>query len=114
MLSCCSLQGLPDDVMPGILEEHDALPPFPLHGMYSSKGSKVRLTFKLENDELWIGTKERTEKVPISTIRNVVSQPITGYEHYHVLAIQLGPTEASRFFVYWVPAQVNTNTNYFN
>ncbi|CAL8124155.1 unnamed protein product [Orchesella dallaii] len=98
-------KGLPDDVMPGILAEHDPLPPFPLHGMYSSKGSKVRLTFKLENDELWIGTKERTEKVPISTIRNVVSQPITGYEHYHVIAIQLGPTEASRFFVYWVPAQ---------
>lgn len=92
--------------MPGILDEHDQLPNFPLTGMYSAKGLKVRLTFKLENDELWIGTKERTDKIPIGTIRNVTSQPITGYEHYHILAIQLGPTEASRFFVYWVPAQV--------
>jgi len=98
-------KGIPDDAMPGILDAHDPLPPFPLHGMTSSKGSKVRLTFKLENDELWIGTKERTEKVPIGTIRNVISQPITGYEFYHIIAIQLGPTEASRFFVYWVPAQ---------
>lgn len=44
--------------------------------------------------------------MPIGSIRNVDSQPITGYEHYHIVAIQLGPTEASRYFVYWVPAQV--------
>lgn len=38
--------------MPGILDCHDELPPFPIHGMLSSKGSKVRLTFKLETDEV--------------------------------------------------------------
>lgn len=61
--------------------------------------------------KLWIGTKERTEKIAINTIRNVTNQPITGYEHYHIIAIQLGPTEASRFFVYWVPAQVSLTKN---
>jgi len=101
-------KGLPDDVMAGIRDEQEPLPPFPLFGMLSSKGAKVRLTFKLECDELWIGTKERTEKVPISTIRSVTSQPIIGYEHYHILAIQMGPTEASRFFLYWVPNQYVT------
>ena len=30
----------------------DPLPPFPLHGMVTSKGYKVRLTFKLESDEV--------------------------------------------------------------
>jgi len=98
-------KGVPEDVMPGIMNDIDQLPSIPLHGMLSSKGAKVRLTFKLESDELWIGTKERTDKIAISTIRSVVTQPITGFEHYHILAIQLGPTEASRFYVYWVPAQ---------
>ena len=38
--------------MPGILNERDPLPDVPLHGMLSSKGSKVRLTFKLTSDEV--------------------------------------------------------------
>lgn len=29
----------------------------PLSGMYNKSGGKVRLTFKLEQDQLWIGTK---------------------------------------------------------
>jgi hypothetical protein len=45
-------QGVPDDVMPGILGETEPLPEFPLFGMVSSKGSKVRLTLKLEADEV--------------------------------------------------------------
>jgi hypothetical protein len=98
-------KGVPENAMGGILGEREPLPSLPLHGMVSSKGSKVRLTFKLASDELWIGTKERTDKVPIQSIRSVVSQPITGFEHYHIMAIQLGTTEASRFYVYWVPAQ---------
>jgi len=97
-------KGIPDDVMPGISNCNDALPPYPISGMVGTRG-KVRLTFKLESDELWIGTKERTEKVSIGTIKAVISQPITGFEHYHIMAIQLGPTELSRFYIYWVPAQ---------
>jgi len=38
--------------MPGILGETEPLPEFPLFGMVSSRGSKVRLTFKLESDEV--------------------------------------------------------------
>jgi hypothetical protein len=29
----------------------------------------VRLTFKLELDQLWLGTKERTEKLPLNSIK---------------------------------------------
>ncbi|XP_055357244.1 ubiquitin domain-containing protein UBFD1-like [Paramacrobiotus metropolitanus] len=98
-------KGMPSDVMPGILNEREALPPFPLSGMLNKRGSSVRLTFKLEMDQVWIGTKERTEKVQIGSIRNVISEPIVGHEEYHLLALQMGPTEASRYWLYWVPAQ---------
>ncbi|QQP35249.1 Ubiquitin domaincontaining protein UBFD1like [Caligus rogercresseyi] len=81
------------------------LPSVPLSGMLNKYGGKVRLTFKTELDQLWIGTKERTEKLPMMTIRNVISEAISGHEEYHILALQLGATEASRYWIYWVPAQ---------
>ena len=59
----------------------------------------------MELDQLWLGTKERTEKLPMNSIKAVVSEPIKGQEEYHIMALQLGPTEASRYFIYWVPAQ---------
>jgi len=97
--------GKPDDTMIGVKKQRDALPPVPLSGMYNKVGSKVRLTFKLETDQVWIGTKERTEKVALSSIKAVVSEPIEGHEEYHIMGLQLGPTEASRYWIYWVPAQ---------
>jgi len=73
--------------------------------MLNKSGGKVRLTFKLELDQLWLGTKERTEKLPLNSIKSVKSEPIEEHEEYHIVALQLGPTEASRYFIYWVPAQ---------
>ncbi|XP_063961405.1 ubiquitin domain-containing protein UBFD1-like [Lytechinus pictus] len=98
-------KGKPDDAMIGIKNQHDPLPNVPISGMLNKAGGKVRLTFKLEMDQVWLGTKERTEKIPMNSIRNVISEPIEGHEDYHILAIQLGPTEASRYWIYWVPAQ---------
>lgn len=98
-------KGKPDDVMPGLKNIKETLPGVPLSGMLNKSGGKVRLTFKLEMDQLWIGTKERTEKVPLNSIKNVVSEAIVGQEEYHIVALQLGPTEQSRYFIYWVPAQ---------
>ncbi|OAD52580.1 Ubiquitin domain-containing protein UBFD1 [Eufriesea mexicana] len=92
-------KGMPDDVMPGILDK------FPLAGMLNKSGGKVRLTFKLEQDQLWIGTKERTDKIPMNSIKGVHSEPIHDHPEYHIMAIQLGTTEASRYWIYWVPAQ---------
>lgn len=97
--------GVPEDAMPGIKDCHEPLPPFPISGMYNKSGGKVRLTFKLETDQLWIGTKERTEKIGLGSIKNVISEPIEGHEEYHIMALQLGPTEASRYWLYWVPGQ---------
>ncbi len=49
--------GKPDDAMVGVKRHKESLPPVPLSGMYNQKGGKVRLTFKMEQDQLWIGTK---------------------------------------------------------
>ncbi|XP_039205598.1 ubiquitin domain-containing protein UBFD1 [Crotalus tigris] len=98
-------KGKPEDVMPSVKGVQERLPTVPLSGMYNKSGGKVRLTFKLEQDQLWIGTKERTEKLPMGSIKNVVSEPIEGHEDYHMMAFQLGPTEASYYWVYWVPTQ---------
>ncbi|XP_072168131.1 ubiquitin domain-containing protein UBFD1-like [Diadema setosum] len=98
-------KGKPEDVMIGIKNKNDPLPNVPISGMLNKAGGKVRLTFKLELDQLWIGTKERTEKIHMNSIKNVLSEAIEGHEDYHIMAIQLGPTEASRYWIYWVPAQ---------
>ncbi|KAF7663494.1 hypothetical protein LDENG_00208280 [Lucifuga dentata] len=98
-------KGKPEDIMTAVKGVKERLPTVPLSGMFNKSGGKVRLTFKLEQDQLWIGTKERTEKVPMGSIKNVVSEPIEGHEDYHMMAFQLGPTEASQYWVYWVPAQ---------
>nr|XP_033333708.1 ubiquitin domain-containing protein UBFD1-like isoform X1 [Megalopta genalis]XP_033333709.1 ubiquitin domain-containing protein UBFD1-like isoform X1 [Megalopta genalis] len=98
-------KGIPEDVMPGILDSKEPLPEFPLAGMLNKSGGKVRLTFKLEQDQLWIGTKERTDKIPMNSIKGVHSEPIHDHPQYHIMAIQLGTTEASRYWIYWVPAQ---------
>ena len=66
--------GKPDDVMPGIKNKREPLPPTPLVGMYNKAGGKVRLTFKLENDQLWIGTKGQF--VHISFAADVIHYPV--------------------------------------
>ncbi|XP_075978929.1 ubiquitin domain-containing protein UBFD1-like isoform X2 [Anticarsia gemmatalis] len=98
-------KGIPPDVMPGIKGVKEPLPPVPLSGMLNKHGGKVRLTFKHEQDQLWIGTKERTEKLAMASIKSITSEPIKEHEEYHIMGLQLGPTEASRYWVYWVPAQ---------
>uniref|UniRef100_A0A4W3IM33 Ubiquitin family domain containing 1 n=2 Tax=Callorhinchus milii TaxID=7868 RepID=A0A4W3IM33_CALMI len=78
-------KGKPEDVMPCIKGVKERLPSVPLSGMYNKSSGKVRLTFKLEQDQLWIGTKERTEKIPMGSIKNVISEPIEGFEGYYMV-----------------------------
>jgi len=98
-------QGPPDDVMVAYSNGHEALPNVPLTGMLNKVGHKVRLTFKLQQDEVWISTKERTEKIQMKSIKSVISEPVTNREEYHLMGFGLGTTENSRYWVYWVPAQ---------
>lgn len=98
-------KGIPDDAIPGIKNAQDPLPSFPISGMLNKTGGKVRLTFKLELDQVWIGTKERTEKLNMTQIKRLINEPIEFHEEYHIMGLQLGPTEQSLYFLYWVPAQ---------
>lgn len=43
--------------LPVLFRSQERLPTVPLSGMFNKSGGKVRLTFKLEQDQLWIGTK---------------------------------------------------------
>merc|ERR1739838_843580 len=98
-------QGKPDDAMPAYVNGTEALPRVAVTGMKNKAGNKVRLTFKLTADEVWISTKERTEKVGMSSIRSIVFEPIKGHEEYHIMGFGVGTTESSRYWIYWVPAQ---------
>ncbi|XP_036772852.2 ubiquitin domain-containing protein UBFD1 isoform X2 [Manis pentadactyla] len=63
-------KGKPEDVMPSVKGAQERLPAVPLSGMYNKSGGKVRLTFKLEQDQLWIGTKDswREPNMPNSPV----------------------------------------------
>ena len=96
---------LPEDVMPSFPEKCQSLPVTPLKGMFNKYGVKVRLDFRLETDELVINTKDRTIRIPMRTIKNVTNGEINGHEGYHIVGFQLGSTEASIYWVYYVPRQ---------
>lgn len=69
--------------------------------MLNKSGGKVRLTFKLEQDQLWIGTKERTDKIPMNSIKDVLSEPIHDHPEYHVMVRKIAlnmQTQAFFFF----------------
>lgn len=51
------LEALKVMVIRYVLCSQEKLPNVPIAGMYNKYGGKVRLTFKLELDQVWIGTK---------------------------------------------------------
>lgn len=50
-------KGKPDDVLPGYKYRNEPLPSSPISGMVNKYGAKVRLHFKLDLEQVWIGTK---------------------------------------------------------
>ncbi|XP_042138981.1 ubiquitin domain-containing protein UBFD1 isoform X2 [Peromyscus maniculatus bairdii] len=66
-------KGKPEDVMPSVKGAQERLPTVPLSGMYNKSGGKVRLTFKLEQDQLWIGTKDSWRDP------NMPNSPVSGH-----------------------------------
>ncbi len=53
-------KGPPEDVPNGIKDVQLPLPQEPLSGMVNKFGSRVRLHFKTELEQLWLGTKGST------------------------------------------------------
>ena len=99
-------KGKPNDAMTALQSGDHPLPTQALSGLLTKGGKPVRLMFKLAEDLMVVSTKERTDKVPLSSIRAVVSEVLPSPNSaYYLLGFQLGPTTKSRLWVYWVPAQ---------
>ncbi|KAG5450708.1 Ubiquitin domain-containing protein ubfd1 [Clonorchis sinensis] len=98
--------GKPENAMVGILNSEEMLAPNEcLTGLCDKRGQPLRLRIRPDTCELWLATNDVTHKFPLSTIHDVVSQPIKDHPEYHIMAFQLGPTPKSRYFVYWLPSQ---------
>jgi len=98
-------KGVPEGAEPGKKGKHEPLPKVPLQGIYNNVGIKVRLTFKVYSQELWISSVTTTQKIPFATIRTIMSEPIKGKEEYHIMSLQLGSSDKNKYFLYFVPAQ---------
>jgi len=98
-------KGPPDGAEPGKRGRNESLPEAPLNNIYNNIGVKVRLTFKLYTQELWIQSSSNTQKLPFSSIRSLSSEPIKGREEYHIMALQIGSSERNKYYLYFVPCQ---------
>ncbi|KAJ8323034.1 Ubiquitin domain-containing protein ubfd1 [Batrachochytrium dendrobatidis] len=98
-------KGKPTDAEKGVCGLHLPIPPRGVSGLLNSRGGKTRLVFRLELDELCISTNDNTQKIPLSSIAKVVCEPIIGHDGYSMMGFQLGPTEKSTYWVYFVPDQ---------
>jgi len=98
-------KGVPEGAEPGKKGKHESLPSTPLHSIYNNTGQKVRLTFKMWSQELWIQSASSTQKLPFASIRQVATEPIKGHEEYHIVTLFLGSGDKQKYFLYWVPAQ---------
>ncbi|EFJ45275.1 hypothetical protein VOLCADRAFT_118451 [Volvox carteri f. nagariensis] len=100
-------KGVPDGALPGLAGRQvpldDKLTAIP--GLLDSQGSKVRMTFKTELQQLWLGSEATTQKVPYGTIGKIESWPIEGNEGYSVVALHLGAGGTSKYWLYYFPSQ---------
>ncbi|MEW5306871.1 MAG: hypothetical protein WDW36_009308 [Sanguina aurantia] len=100
-------KGRPEDGWPGVagrqvlLGESVVMIP----GLLNSQGTKVRLTFKPELQQLWIGSAVSTQKVAYGSIRKIEATPIEGQEEYSILSLNLGTTSSSVMRLYFFPSQ---------
>ncbi len=86
--------------------------PKSISNLYDKSGQLCRFTFKLEEQELWIATKERTEKIPFVQIRDIDSESIHSAPDYHVMSLQIGSSPNSKLWFYYIPAQYHKAIKY--
>lgn len=100
-------KGRPDDGLPGSKERQVPLEEGrnSLPGLLNSQGNKVRLTFRPDLQQIWIGSATSTQKVPYASIHNVETFPIEGQEEYSIMTLQLGSSSTSKYWLYYVPSQ---------
>ncbi|KAL4457255.1 hypothetical protein ABPG75_012120 [Micractinium tetrahymenae] len=100
-------KGRPDDGWPGVKDRQVPLRDDQTYipGLLNSQGTKVRLTFKPELQQLWVGSAVSTQKVMYSSITKIESQPIKGQEEYSIVRMQVGSAGTSNLWLYFVPSQ---------
>lgn len=100
-------KGRPEDGWPGVagrqvpLRDDQTYVP----GLLNAAGAKVRLTFKQELQQVWVGAAGHTQKIPFSSIARLEAQAIEGTPEYSILRVQLGAAATSNYWLYWVPSQ---------
>ena len=50
----------------------------------------MRLTFKNEIGQVWVGSAASTQKVPIGSVHKIEAQAIKGQEEFSIVRLQLG------------------------
>lgn len=104
-------KGVPPGAEPG--DKTIDLPlPKSIKNIYDRSGQIVRLTFKVTEQELWIASKDRTEKIPFFQVRDIESEPIHSNDSYHIMALQIGSTPNSKLWFYYIPAQYHKAIKY--
>lgn len=95
-------KGRPDDGWSGIKDRQVPLRDDQsfIPGLLNSQGSKVRLTFKDGQSELWIGSAQHTQRIAVATIHKIEAQTITGQEEYSILRIQIGSAGEFGYFLH--------------
>ena len=98
--------GPPEGATPGLIDTHQPLPTGGVQKILGHTGKPCRLTFKTDVQELWIGSAERTEKLNFGLIRKVLQEEtIQGHPGYCIMSLQLGSSEKSKRYFYFVPLQ---------
>eukprot|EP00656_Telonema_subtile_P018935 TRINITY_DN2028_c0_g1_i4.p1 TRINITY_DN2028_c0_g1~~TRINITY_DN2028_c0_g1_i4.p1 ORF type:complete len:269 (-),score=63.35 TRINITY_DN2028_c0_g1_i4:207-1013(-) len=96
-------KGLPEGAPVGNAMGTEPLPDNGLTCIYNNMGTPARVTFK--DKQIVISTKERTEKYPCSSIGAVNSEPVEDRKGYHIVSLQMGKNDNSKYYLYYVPAQ---------
>lgn len=65
----------------------------------------MRLTFRPEIGQIWIGSAAHTQKIPYSSIAKIEAQTIQDQPEYSILRVQLGSSATSNYWLYYVPSQ---------
>eukprot|EP00055_Hartaetosiga_balthica_P018500 m.134591 g.134591 ORF g.134591 m.134591 type:complete len:253 (+) comp9648_c0_seq1:62-820(+) len=95
-------KGPPEDVMLGYRPGQEALPEGSFTGVLI-QGKKGRLQIKPEELAVVVHYNDRSQHIPFSSISNVKSEEIPGYEQYHIVGLKV--SQNRYVFIYWVPAQ---------
>jgi len=100
-------KGRPDDGWAGIKDRQIPLRDDQTYipGLLNSQGTLVRLTFRQDLQQLWIGSAVSTQKIFYQSVHKIEAQPIVGQEEYSIMRLQVGAAASSNYWLYFVPSQ---------